>query len=232
MKTGSTVDSLRSQGIDFEQLFARAMAISETELLVREIHLGETLPLLERIAGIVITGSPAFLTDLASWNFVARDYLQRALARELPILGICYGHQLLAWAAGGEVDFHVGGREIGTTRIRTAAAARDDALLGAMPETFFVQVSHSQTVTRLPAEAVLLASGDFDRHQAFALGERCWGLQFHPEFDGAVTRAYIRERRQALSAEGLNPQALLAEVQDSPQAMSLLPRFVAMARGG
>jgi GMP synthase (glutamine-hydrolysing) len=72
---------------------------------------------------------------------------------------------------------------------------------------------------------VRLAESDLDPVQAFAVGERAWGVQFHPEFDAHAVRAYLAARRDAASAEGLDPDALLAGVRETPSGPRLLRRF-------
>ena len=226
IKTGTTIASLLQQGEDFERWFLRGMGLQSGELTVCNVFSDEPLPALATVDGIVISCSPAFLTDFAPWNFVAAEFLRQANAEGIPVLGVCYGHQLLAWAFGGSVDFNPRGREIGSVSIELEAAAQDDLLFGGFPTSIDVQASHLQSVVQLPPGAQLLAGNDLDSNHGFRLGDRAWGVQFHPEFDADIIRAYIRERAAELVAEGLDPQALLDGVKETEIANSLLRRFV------
>lgn len=230
IKTGSTISSLLKNGQDFEDWFQFGMGLEAAEVSVCNLHQGEPLPNLDKVSGVVITGSPAFVTDLAPWNFAGADYLREAHAREIPILGICYGHQMLAWAFGGSVDFNPQGREIGTVPVVLSAQAVTDPLFQSLPAQFKVQVSHLQSVLERPHDAVLLASNDFDINHGFRIGRSTWCLQFHPEFDADITRAYIRERSGEITSEGLDPAELLAHVEETATAGSLLLHFARYVR--
>lgn len=225
MKTGNTIPDLRARGEDFEDWFIAGCGLPAGRVNVSSLFLGEPLPDLAETAGVIITGSPAYITDLEPWNDIAASYLREAIEREIPVLGVCYGHQLLAWAFGGEVDFHPQGREMGSVEIELTAAGQGDRLLGQLPVRFMAQVSHQQSVLSLPAEAVRLAQNDFDPNHAFRLGDSAWGVQFHPEFNAEITAAYIRARAADLDAGGLDSQALLDGLQASPEAASLLGHF-------
>ncbi|MCY4264791.1 MAG: glutamine amidotransferase [Gammaproteobacteria bacterium] len=229
IKTGSTIASIKACGIDFEDWFIKGMKLIPSQVIVCNAHLGEPLPCLDTVDGIIITGSPAYVTDLADWNFVVADFCRKAANECIPILGVCYGHQLLAWAYGGVVDFTTAGREIGTVSIRLTAAAGNDALFCGLPEAYRelqVQVSHSQSVMALPPGACRLADNEHDPNQAFRIGEWIWGIQFHPEFSAEVTRAYIKERMKEITGEGLDPILLLRKVVATPTSASLLHQFV------
>lgn len=225
IKTGNTIASLRNQGEDFEDWFIAGSGLPASAFTVRSLFLGEPLPELGATAGIIVTGSPAYVTDLEPWNEIAAAYLRDAHDRSIPILGVCYGHQLLAWAFGGEVGFHPSGREIGSVQVELTPAAEQDALLGMLPVKFVAQVSHQQSVLSLPDQATLLAYNDFEPHHAFRIGDTSWGIQFHPEFSAQVTATYIEERRGDLVEEGHSPEQLLAQISASPEAASLIQHF-------
>lgn len=230
IKTGSTIASLKAQGEDFEDWFAEGLALSADQILVSEVFRGEALPEISGIAGIVITGSPAYVTDEEAWNFSVADYCKEAHQRGIPMLGVCYGHQLLAWAFGGEVGFNPKGREIGTVTVELTKAAELDPLLGGAPQQLVAQASHLQSVLQLPAEAIHLGGNACDPHHAFRLGDSTWCLQFHPEFSAEITRAYIRERSAEITAEGLDPELLERSLQESPHSAALLPRFMQLVQ--
>lgn len=226
MKTGTTVSSLLDEGEDFEDWFIRGTGLDPSQFICCAVDQGEALPASTEVACAIVTGSSAYVTDLAPWNHVAAGYLRTLHNEQKPILGVCYGHQLLAWAYGGEVDFHPEGREIGTVDVLLTEQARDDRLFAGLPQTFRAQASHLQAVTKLPPEAVLLAKNDFEPHHGFRIGNSTWAIQFHPEFSAHVMRSYIRERKSDIAAEGLDAQDLLMDVEDTPIAEQLLKRFV------
>jgi GMP synthase (glutamine-hydrolysing) len=120
---------------------------------------------------------------------------------------------------------------MGTVEVRVRDSAAGDPLFASLPGALQVQATHQESVTRLPPGARLLAESDGDPHHAFAVGERAWGVQFHPEFDADVMRAYLVERRDLLRAEGIDPDTLLRGVTDTPDGTALLRRFAEIADG-
>jgi GMP synthase (glutamine-hydrolysing) len=123
------------------------------------------------------------------------------------------------------VGFHPRGRETGTHPVELLDSASDDPLLKALPRQFQAQLTHRQSVLRLPPNAVLLARNEFEPHQAFRLGPCAWGVQFHPEFSLEVMQAYLEVQAPDLKKEGLDADALLTGVRNAPEASSLLDRF-------
>ena len=228
IKTGNTITSLLDENEDFEDWFIRGSGLDSSRFVCCAVDKGEALPLIDDVVAAIVTGSPAYVTDLAPWNEIAADYLRILHARQKPILGVCYGHQLLAWAFGGVVGFHPNGREIGTVDIELTQEAASDVLFAKMPKQFTAQASHLQSVFSLPNEAVPLAKNSFDAHHAFRLGSSTWGVQFHPELSAHVMGTYIRERRDDIAREGLNVEGLLARVDATPVSAGLLQQFSAL----
>ena len=229
LKTGNTIRSLLDSGKDFEHWFAVHSGLPSTNFMVKSLHLEEPLVDLMDVAGIVITGSPAYVTDEEIWNFTGAEYIKKAHKSGIPILGVCYGHQLLAWAFGGKVDFNEEGRNIGTTSIKLTESAKDDLLFGDLPDGFDVNVSHQQSVVRLPPDAVTLAVGSSDILQAFRLDEKTWGIQFHPEFSKEIMREYIRARATEIREEGLDPDKLYDQASNTPNSIILFQKFCQLA---
>ena len=204
------------------------MHMTRFPAVVADVSEGESLPNPEETAGVVITGSHAMVTDHHEWSENTAAWLQDAFAVHVPILGICYGHQLLAYALGGRVGDNPKGREVGTVEVYRTEEAAGDRLLREPETALKAQVSHSQTVLSLPPEATRLAYSDLDANQAFVFGERVWGLQFHPEFDADIMRAYIQYNRDKLVREKRDPDTILMNCRETPESSSILRRFAGL----
>ena len=228
IKTGNTLPSLLDENEDFENWFIRGTGLDAKRFVCCAVDKGESLPAIDDVVAAIVTGSPAYVTDLAPWNESSAVYLRLLHQQQKPILCVCYGHQLLAWAFGGVVGFHPNGREIGTIDIELTLEAASDVLFAKMPKQFSAQASHQQSVLSLPDGAVLLAKNRFDAHHAFRLGSSTWGVQFHPEFSAHVMSTYICERRDDIAREGFNVEELLARVDSTPVSASLLQQFSAL----
>lgn len=225
VKAGEAIPEVRAARGDYDAWIAAGMGFAVDEVDVVDCAAGRSLPDPATPAGVVVTGSSAMVSERADWSERAGAWLVRAVAAGTPILGICYGHQLLAQALGGAVGKNPRGREIGTVTVRNLPPARDDALLGALGDASPVHATHVESVLALPAGAVRLAESDLDPMQAIRFAERVWGVQFHPEFDAEVTRAYLAARRERVVAEGLDADALRAGIRDTPAAAQVLRRF-------
>jgi GMP synthase (glutamine-hydrolysing) len=227
IKTGRTLPQVPAVRGDFERWILESMGWEPAQSLTCDVSAGAALPAAEAVCGVVITGSAAMVSERLPWSERCAEWLLQA-AGELPILGICYGHQLLAHALGGGVDYHPRGREMGTTFVRCHPGAGGDPLFAGCGEQFAVHVTHQQSVLQLPAGAEVLASNDFEPHQALRFRERVWGLQFHPEFDAEVMRAYLGARAQRLQEEGFDVAQLLAAVSETPQSRQVLRNFATL----
>jgi GMP synthase (glutamine-hydrolysing) len=231
VKTGTTIAALRERRGDFEHWIAAGMGLAHDAVDVVSPFEGEVLPDAAAPPAVIVTGSPAMVSDREDWSERSAEWLADVVQRGTPVLGICYGHQLLAHGLGGRVGTNPRGREIGTVRVRLLPDAANDPLVGALDDKIAVQQTHSESVLELPPGARRLAENDCDPHQAYAIGERVWGVQFHPEFDVDVIRAYIDARAEALREEGLDPEAIAVAVTETPAGALLLRRFADLLRG-
>ena len=231
VKLGQTHDHIRERLGDFDDWIATGLRAGGAQTLTRDPRAGEALPDPASVAGIVITGSHAMVSDREAWSEALLPWIRRAVECRTPLLGICYGHQLLAHALGGEVGFHPDGVEIGTVEVQRNAASDGDPLLGSMPKVFEAQATHWQSVRQLPPGVVLLAGNAFEPHHAFRVGSCAWGVQFHPEFSDQALRAYLDHIGPALADAGRDAQAIAAALKPTPLAAGLLPAFAGFALG-
>lgn len=213
---------------DFETLFQQALAADGFTASVFDPRTGAPLPDLATIDGLFITGSHSMVSEREPWSEALQPWLRDARAEEVPMLGVCYGHQLMAAAFGGRVDFHPAGRESGTLEVRLTETGHEDALLGTLPECFTAHLTHAQSVLDAPADAQVLAFNDHDANQALRYGPRQWSVQFHPEFTPEVMRAYLERQREVLSDLGRDPQMLIDQVTTTPEASRLVTTFADM----
>ncbi len=234
IQTGDAPEPIRARHGGFADWFRAAMRVDSAQMRVVRVDAGEALPAPREVAGAVITGSAAMVTDRAGWSERTADWIRQALDAQTPLFGVCYGHQLMTHALGGEVGWLPAGREIGTQEITLAVDGGDSApaWMEGLPAIFPAQTTHRQAVLAPPEGAVVLAHSQRDPYQVLRYAPQAVSAQFHPEFTPDHMRAYISARAADLEKEGLDPEALLADVREAEAARALLERFArhALAR--
>jgi GMP synthase-like glutamine amidotransferase len=153
----------------------------------------DVMPILDDFDAVAILGSPTSCRDLAQYPQLqrVRDLMRECLAIDKPMLGICYGAQLLAYVAGAEVR-RSDTPEYGGYELRLTPEGSKHPLLAGFPESFTAAQFHEDTFD-LPAGATLLASSAACRNQAFVIGRHV-GLQFHLEATPTMTARWLKER--------------------------------------
>ena len=228
LETGKPIPSLRRHG-SFGHWIRVAAGLHGRQVRQVWVADGEPLPDAADYAGVLVTGSGAMVTERADWSERCADWLRGAAEAGRPLFGICYGHQLIAHALGGTVDYNPRGREMGTVPVQLREPAAADPLFAGLPAQIDAQTTHLQTVLAPPPKAQVLAHSERDDCQAFRWGEAVWGVQFHPEFSTGVMRGYIRARGDALAKEGTCHRGLMAAVKPAPRARQVLRRFIHLA---
>lgn len=159
---------------------------------------------------IVLGGAPLpYEDDRFPWLPATRALTRQAIDGQIPMLGICLGGQLLAYVGGGTVEHRKLQPEHGITPITLDAAAADDPLFSVLPESFPMTENHVDHITSLPAEAVLLAHSDRSPVQGFRLGDRAWGLQFHPEVSAANIATWDADDIRDVEHDGFDWEEVL-----------------------
>lgn len=177
------------------------------ELEVRTVEplAGDPLPGHAEVSGALVMGGPMNVDDVERYPDLAaeREWLAEAAQRQVPVLGICLGAQLLARALGAEVRAGEG-VEIGFAPVEIRAPA--DPIIGALASPTTVLHWHGD-VFDLPDGAVPLASSERTALQAFRHGN-AWGVLFHPEADTSLVEVWLAEAEMAGEARNaLGPDA-------------------------
>ena len=141
----------------------------------------------------IITGSPCSVYDAADWMVEIEEEMKNIQSSQIPVLGICFGHQLIARCFGGEVELNPKGWELGAYPIQFTAVGKRSELFSDMEDNAIVYESHQDIVTILPENAIELAKNN-KGNQAFKIHENFYGVQFHPEFSWEVIKMYVSVR--------------------------------------
>jgi GMP synthase-like glutamine amidotransferase len=196
-------------------------------------HAGDPLPAdLDGYAALVVMGGEQSAYEpRPDWFDDVEALLRKAVRHGAPALGICLGAQLLATAHGGTVERSPSGPEVGPALVGRRDAAAEDPLFRYVPLAPDVHQWHNDEITELPPGAVLLAASTRYPHQAFRLGERAWGLQFHIECDTAMIADWVAASPHLEDPEGLIAafDAIMVDVEEVWQPFAA--RFAALALG-
>lgn len=225
IKVGTTFANTQVQYGDFNLWINKTMGPLKVPVKTVDVENGDKLPSIKRCAGVIVTGSHAMVTENLEWSIRVEKWIPSILAAKIPFFGICYGHQLLARAAGGAVGDHPKGMEIGTVAITLKKKCKNDPIFAALPKTIMVHSAHSQTALKRPPGALHLAGNEFEPYHSFRVGACAWGVQFHPEYHPGIMRSYIDNLKSQLPPVNTGKAESDIDVIDTPHAAKILQRF-------
>ncbi len=166
------------------------------EVLDVPVHEGATPASLADCDGWMISGSPASVYDDLDWIRTGEEIVRSAVAEERPLIGICFGHQLIAQALGGRVEQSAGGWGIG---------ARQYDVVRPLPhfagDTMTLLASHQDQVVELPTDATIWSTSDYCPIAGYTIGERLVTVQGHPEYSPELVTALYESRRGRIDDE-------------------------------
>ncbi len=186
--------------IGFGQMFKQLFATQDLQVdcQVFNVVRGEYPQFGQQFDAYLVTGSKADSFANDPWIVALRDYLRERFVQGDVLLGICFGHQVLALVLGGDTQRSSKGWGLGVHRYRLEHKPEW------LPETadeFQLLISHRDQVTALPAGASLLASSDFCENAAFILGKQVLCFQGHPEFTQDFSRGLLQLRQSIYCPE-------------------------------
>ena len=207
------------QHVPYEPLGTLDPLLKQAGFRLRYVNFGRDhakKPSLDGYAALIILGGPMNADDTSGYPHLATELelIKEAIERDISILGICLGAQLLAKALGGRI-LAGAGREIGWHEVEVTEHGQRDPVLSTFGTRREVFQWHDD-VMELPADCVHLASSELCPTQAFRYGEHAYGLQFHLEADGALIERWLDvPQHQSVFADGaLDP----AEIRDKIDA--------------
>jgi len=188
------------------------------------LHEGDDVPVdLDNVDGIISCGGPqAAYDDSQEWLRPQMELMRQANEFGMPIVGLCLGSQILARALGGKVEMMPGGIEFGWHEVKLSPVGREDSIHTGLPWNVMVFHHHRDYVAELPPGARLLASSSQCKNQAWALGLRSYGFQYHPEVTLNTIETWMREEPEALREANITPEQLREQNRKSFPAFERL----------
>ncbi len=153
-----------------------------------------------------------------------RELVLFAIESDFPLLGICYGHQIVSEVLSVPVVNDHGQKKVGSHHVFLTPEGKQDPIFSGLPEKFVAQYGHKDSLSCVPPGAVLLAKSDCCKTSALRFGSRVYTMQFHPE----LTHEELSVRLKNLPGflpEGANIESF---VQPSHEASKIIPSFIRM----
>jgi GMP synthase (glutamine-hydrolysing) len=207
LKAGTANPGARQRLGDCGEMFISLLSEPGETWDIYDVEHGVFPENVSRYDGFLITGSRYSAYEDRPWIKELLERVREIHRREIPLIGVCFGHQALALALGGEVELNPKGWDIGLREITLTDAAKGLPAFKGVPNPTRILVSHMDVVTRLPDQAVRLAYSERTEFEMFVIGRSVLSLQGHPEYDGEV----IGEIIDLLSGFSILPSDRAAE---------------------
>lgn len=182
LQTGHAPDTLLAQTGDYDEIYANMLAGHGFDFEAYAVVDNEFPVNAEVANGWIITGSRHGAYEDHIWIPQLEVLIREIVSLDLPLIGICFGHQIIAQALGGKVEKFSGGWAVGRT----------DYKIG--KKTVTLNAWHQDQVTELPVTASVLGENDFCRFAMLGYGDTVWTLQPHPEYDASFINGLIETR--------------------------------------
>jgi len=215
-------DAVRSQWVadfgEYPDMFKTLLGQSDSglEFVVYDVEQGEYPDDLDEVDAYLITGSKSSVYDDKPWIGVLMDFVRELDRRQKKLVGICFGHQLVAHALGGKTGKSPRGWGVGlhTHRFSTTPAWHDQGELD-----FAILVTHQDQVMKTAHGARVLAGSEFCENAVCQIGDHILTFQGHPEFVPAYSREIMEFRREIIGEEAYT--AGIASLASGPETQRI-----------
>ncbi len=188
---------------------------------------GEFPQNLDSYDGIFLSGSPHGAYEDIPFIHREHSLIQDAATRGIPMLGVCFGSQILASAlCGRDQVFRRQDCEIGYKDLPVTNAARDDAIAGGLSEQVHMFVWHNDEVRGDHSDMTILAHSDICPNHIWRYRDTpVWGIQGHPEITAAQAPVWFNQNRERMQKDGADVDALISTADEAAEAKTMLTRF-------
>ncbi len=194
LQTGQAPEALRDEMGDYPDFFRELLANRGLQFRTFNVENMQFPVSVHDCDGWLITGSRHGVYEDHPFIRPLEDFVRKAVAEQVPLVGICFGHQLIAQAMGGKVERFDKGWAVGPTEYEFEG------------RTVRLNAWHRDQVTDVPEGARVCASNEFCENAALVYGDSAFTIQAHPEFSDAFVDGLLRTR-----APGLVPPDVMAE---------------------
>lgn len=191
LQAGLCPDELLEEHGEYDKMFAHFLDGFGFEFEGYRVVKGEFPSSIHAADGWLVTGSKYGVYDDHDWIAPLEEFLREAYAEDIPIVGACFGHQILAQALGGKVEKFSGGWAVGKQHYEL------DGVDGGID----LMAWHQDQVVELPADAKVIGSSSFCQYAALRYGEKAFSVQAHPEFDKGFIAGLFDARKDVLPVE-------------------------------
>ncbi|PTV96495.1 GMP synthase-like glutamine amidotransferase [Rhodobacter aestuarii] len=197
LQTGQSPEPLREAAGDYPDMFVALLAPYGFNLVTYNVEQMQFPNDLQECDGWLITGSRHGAYEDHAFIPPLEDFIRKVMAAHIPLVGICFGHQIIAQAMGGKVERYEGGWAVGPQSYDFGG------------EAITLNAWHRDQVTKLPDGAKVIACNDFCANAALVYGDTAFSVQAHPEFKDDFVDGLMTTR-----GPGVVPDSLMAEARE------------------
>ncbi|MDA3929822.1 MAG: gamma-glutamyl-gamma-aminobutyrate hydrolase family protein [Prolixibacteraceae bacterium] len=200
IKCGSTHDSIKDNFGDFEDWIVNQSNLPKSVFKIFNVSEGDLLRHPSEYIAAIITGSHANVNQRLPWLKYLKDWIVTARYSNIPVMGICFGHQIIAEALGGKVMANSKGQCIGAKTIQLTKAGKGHPIFKNIGSSYEGFSLHSFYVSELPIGAEELATNEEGINYSFSL-DKIFGVQSHPEFTTEIMNEYVKMQKKIDAAK-------------------------------